>query len=251
MIETRLFCETKPTYPAHDPGDNPTGRTTRRRSGAHSAPEPRTWEEVNERLGYLGEVERQFRALRDEFEQKVAVLKQQWLEASRPVERERDRIQEQIERFFWSRRDELAAEGRKSVELAFGRLGSRLSRSVVVEDAGLAQQWLEAHGLERFLRTRTEVDREAIRSTLLAAAGFGTAESHALLACPAIHFQETEQFWYALHQEPADGPSPRRSGLRASPSAESDAGPASSKWKAPAEFRSQSGSPGGVPRRMA
>jgi phage host-nuclease inhibitor protein Gam len=200
-------------------------RTTRRRSGALSAPDPRNWDEVNQRLGYLGEVERQLRALRDEFEQKVAVLKQQWLEASRPVEKERDRVQEQIERFYWARRDELAAEGRKSVDLAFGRMGSRLSRSVLVKDVGLAQQWLEAHGLDRFLRTRTEVDRDAIRSTLLAAAGFGTSESHALLACPAICFQETEQFWYALHQEPAEGaPSPRRAGLRADPQTESEAG---------------------------
>jgi len=225
MIGTSLFCETKPTDETQASAANPTMRTTRRRSGALSAPDPRNWDEVNQRLGYLGEVERQLRALRDEFEQKVAVLKQQWLEASRPVEKERDRVQDQIERFYWVRRDELAAEGRKSVDLAFGRVGSRLSRSVVVEDVALAQQWLEAHGLDRFLRTRTEVDRDAIRSTLLAVAGFGTSVSHALLACPAIRFQETEQFWYALHQEPAEGaPSPRRAGLRANPQTESGAG---------------------------
>ena len=204
----------------------------RSRAGTLSPPDPRNWEEVNQRLGYLGEVERQLRALRDEFERKVAVLKQQWLEASRPVEKERDRVQEQIERFYWARRDELEAEGRKSVDLAFGRVGSRLSRSVVVEDVALAQQWLEAHGLDRFLRTRTEVDRDAIRSTLLAAAGFGTSVSHALLACPAIRFQETEQFWYALHQAPAEGaPSPRRNGLRANPQTESEAGASNSKGR--------------------
>ena len=224
MIEAALFCETKPTCKTQDPAVNPTGRAARRRSGSLSAPDPRTWEEVNQRLGYLGEVERQLRALRDEFEQKVAVLKQQWLEASRPVEKERDRVQDQIERFYWSRRDDLVCEGRKSVDLAFGRVGSRLSRSVVVEDASLAQQWQEAHGLERFLRTRTEVDRDAIRSTLLAATGFGTSASHALLACPAIRFQETEQFWYALHETPASSePQARRNASRTEPQTESGA----------------------------
>ncbi|MGH9786095.1 MAG: host-nuclease inhibitor Gam family protein [Terriglobia bacterium] len=225
MIGTGLLCKTKPTDEDQAAAANPTGRAARRRSSAVSSPDPRSWDEVNQRLGYLGEVERQIRALRDEFEQKAAVLKQQWLEASRPVEKERDRVQDQIERFYWARRDELAAEGRKSVDLAFGRMGSRLSRSVVVEDVGLAQQWLEAHGLDRFLRTRTEVDRDAIRSTLLAAAGFGTSVSHALLACPAIRFQETEQFWYALNETPTSGEPPaRRKALRANPQTESGAG---------------------------
>ena len=175
------------------------------RSGKESPAEPRSWEEVNQRLAYLGEVERQIRALRDQFEQKVAVLKQQWLEASQPVEQERERLQQQIERFYWGHRGELLAEGRKSVELAFGRLGSRLSRCVVVEDAEAAQQWLEAHGLGRFLRTRTEVDREAIRSALLASNGSGESLSRALLACPAIQFQETEQFWYEVSRPTAQG----------------------------------------------
>ena len=173
-------------------------RSGRGRSGKQSSTEPRSWEEVNQRLAYLGEAERQIRALRDQFEQKVAVLKQQWLEASQPVEEEREQLQGQIERFYWGHRAELLAEGRKSVELAFGRLGSRLSRSVVVEDVAAAQQWLEAHGLGGFLRTRTELDREAIRSTLLAPNGAGESVSHSLLSCPAIRLQESEQFWYEI-----------------------------------------------------
>ena len=212
MSTNTLFHGTKPTHPIHDPSPSPTMRTKRRRSSAHASPGLQTWDDVNERLGLLGEVDRQLRVLRDDFEQKVAVLKQQWLEASRPIERERDRVQGQVERFYWARREELRAQGRKSVELAFGRFGSRLSRSVVVEDAATAQQWLEAHGLERFLRTRTEVDREAIRSTLLSASGFGTSVSHALMACPAIRFEESEQFWCTLRQSPAESVPPESPG---------------------------------------
>ena len=208
MSTHTLFCETKPACKTHDPATSPAMRTKRSRSRAHSSPDLQNWDDVNERLGLLGEVDRQLHILRDEFEQKVAVLKQQWLESSRPIEKERDRVQGQIERFYWTRREELRAQGRKSVELAFGRLGTRLSRSVVVEDAALAQQWLEAHGLERFLRTRTEVDREAIRSTLLSASGFGTSVSHALMACPAIRFEESEQFWCTLLQSPAESVPP-------------------------------------------
>jgi phage host-nuclease inhibitor protein Gam len=212
MSTHTLFCETKPTDKTQNPVAAKARRTPRRRSGADSSPGLRSWDDVNERLGLLGEVDRQLRVLRDDFEQKVAVLKQQWIEASRPIEKERDRIEGQIERFYWTRREELLAQGRKSVDLAFGRLGARLSRSVVVEDSGLAQQWLEAHGLERFLRTRTEVDREAIRSTLLSASGFGTSVSHALMACPAIRFEESEQFWCTLLQSPAESVPPESPG---------------------------------------
>jgi hypothetical protein len=101
-------------------------RTKRSRSLAHVPPDLQSWDDVNDRLGLLGEVDRQLRVLRDDFEQKVAVLKQQWLESSRPIEKERGRVQAQIERFYWTRREELLARGHKSVELAFGRLGSRL-----------------------------------------------------------------------------------------------------------------------------
>jgi len=206
MIATAIFPETK-SVPAKSPR-----RAARRRSGPLASAVPGTWDEVNQRLGYLGEIDRQLRALRDDFEQKVAVLKQQWVESSRPIEKERELVHSQIERFYWSRRDELLAQGRKSVDLAFGKLGSRLSRCVVVEDASLAQQWLEAHGLQRFLRTRTEVDREAIRSALLASSGLGDAVSHALTACPAIRFEESEQFWCTLQDSPAEAVPPETRG---------------------------------------
>jgi len=175
-----------------------TERAERRRSGKQSPAEPRSWEDVNQRLAYLGELERQIQALRDRFEQKVAVLQQQLLEASQPLAVERERLQDQIERFYWAHRREVLAEGRKSVELPFGRLGSRLSRSLVVEDAAAAQQWLEAQGLGCFLRTRTEIDREAVRATFLSTNGSGNGQSSAVLACPMIHLQETEQFWYEV-----------------------------------------------------
>ena len=178
-----------------------TERTGRARTGKGLTPEPRDWEEVNQRLAYLGEVERQIRTLRDQLEQKVAVLKQQWLEASGPMERERECLQQQLERFYWARRGDLIAQGRKSVELAFGRLGSRHSRNVLVEDAAAAQQWLEAHGLGRFVRTRTDVDREAIRSLLLSANGAGDGVARKLLSCPVIQLLETEQFWYQVSRD--------------------------------------------------
>lgn len=214
MSTNSVFCETSPTYQYQDqkPSRGPASRAKRKRSSSNSLPDPKTWDDVNQRLGYLGEIERQLRVLRDDFEQKVAVLKQQWLELSRPIEKERERVQGQVERFYWARREELEAQGRKSVELAFGRMGARLSRSVVVDDAAVAQQWLEAHGLARFLRTRTEVDREAIRSTLLSATGLGTSVSHALLACPAIRFEESEQFWCTLLNSPAGNVPPESPG---------------------------------------
>ena len=100
-------------------------------------------------------------------ERLVAVLKQQLLEASQPVSFERKKIQDEIERFYWAHREEVLAAGRKSVDLAFGRLGSRSSRGVLVKDATAAQQWLAANGLKQYLRVRTELDRESLRSAML------------------------------------------------------------------------------------
>lgn len=174
-------------------------RTGRARPGKISPAEPRNWEDVNQRLACLGELERQMQTLGAQFQQKVAVLKQQWLEVGEPLERERERLQGQIERFYWAHRQAVLASGRKSVELVFGCLGSRRSCRMVVRDPAAAQQWLAAHGLEHFLRTRTEIDREAIRSTLLAGNGLGSAEATALASCPAMQLQERDEFWFEVH----------------------------------------------------
>ena len=179
---------------------NGAEQSSRTRTMKNTSEEPRNWEEINQRLAWLGESERQIRTLRDQFEQKVAVLKQQWLEASQPATLERDRLEEEIERFYWAHRDEVLAGGRKSVELAFGRLGSRRSRSVVVDDTAAAQQWLAVHGLPRYLRVRTDLDREALRSVLLGGSGAGNEASAELMRCPGVHIRESEEFWYEVRR---------------------------------------------------
>ena len=133
--------------------------------------------------------------LQSRLHRKVAELKQEALEASQELGQEQERLRQQMKRFYWAHRNELLAAGCKSLELAFGRLGSRRSRSVVVEDAEAAQQWLAAHGLRRFLRIRTEMNREAIRSVLLAPDSPREEETKALLACPFIRLRDSGQFW--------------------------------------------------------
>ena len=166
----------------------------------HYTGDPRCWEEVNQRLARLGEIECQAGMLRARLNRKIAELTQQTVEASREMEAEQGQLREQIERFYWAHRDEVLAGGRKSVELPFGRLGTRHSRSLVVADAATAQRWLAANGLDRYLRTRTEIDREAIRSALRAENGSGQAEAATLLGCPQLRLRESEQFWYEVNQ---------------------------------------------------
>ncbi|MBI4459668.1 MAG: host-nuclease inhibitor Gam family protein [Acidobacteria bacterium] len=173
-----------------------TSEIKRSRSGRNFPREPRNWEEVNQRLAYLAEAERQIRARNDDFQRRVTVMKQQCLENNRPLERDREMLQAQIERYYWAHRDELLASGRKTLELTFGRLGSRLSRSVVVDDEEAVLQWLSAHGLRRFLRTHTQMDREAIRSVLLTPSDEQPEDIRALSICPLIRLRESEQFWY-------------------------------------------------------
>lgn len=174
-------------------------QTAYARAGKNSPAEPRCWEDIDQHLARLGEIERQTAVLQSRLNRKVAELKQEALEASQELGQEQERLRQQMERFYWAHRNELLAAGCKSLELAFGRLGSRRSRSVVVEDAEAAQQWLSAHGLRRFLRIRTEMDREAIRSVLLAPDSPREEETTALLACPVIRLRESEQFWYEVN----------------------------------------------------
>ncbi|MBI4442541.1 MAG: host-nuclease inhibitor Gam family protein [Acidobacteria bacterium] len=173
--------------------------TIAEQSRPHTAGDPRCWEDVNQRLARLGEIECEVGMLRSRLNRKIAELTQQAVEASRAMEAEQGQLREQIERFYWTHRDEVLAGGRKSVELPFGRLGTRHSRSVVVADAATAQRWLAANGLERYLRTRTELDREAIRAALLDENGSGQAEAATLLGCPQLGLRESEQFWYEVN----------------------------------------------------
>src|SRR5512146_2508232 len=120
------------------------GNTVSRRSSHSEKRSPEelcTWEQVDQRLASLGEAARQFRSLQDHFGQKMAVLKQQWLAACHPLLRDKEKIECQIERFYWAHRDEVLDRGRKSVELVFGRLGTRHTSSVVVHDAAAAMEW--------------------------------------------------------------------------------------------------------------
>lgn len=161
---------------------------------------PGDWEDVNQRLAFLGEMDRQLRALRDQYEQKVAVLKQQWVEASRPLEEEKGRLEQQIECYYWAHRDEVLASGRKSIDLSFGKLGSRRSRGLVVEDSAVAQAWLRDRGQLKFLRMRTELDREALRTVLLGDSEQSITEAAELEGCPGVGVRESEEFWYEVER---------------------------------------------------
>ena len=156
---------------------------------------PRCWDDVNQSLARLGEIERQMEKLAARLNHRVAELKQRKLEAGRELESEQGRLLLEIERFYWAHRREMLAGGRKSVKLPFGRLGARCSRSVVVEDAAAALEWLLNSGFHRYLRKRTEIDREAIRAVLLAR-NDPSSEATELLRCPSIALREREEFWY-------------------------------------------------------
>jgi len=157
--------------------------------------QPRNWDDINRRLARLGHIEQQAESLQARLDRKVAELKERTLEASRELEREREKLRNEVECFYWAHREEVLADGRKSIELPFGRLGSRSSRRVVVDHPAAAQQWLAANGLEQFLRIRTELDREALRSVLLAGSGNGNGTFAKLVCCPGVHLCEKQEFW--------------------------------------------------------
>lgn len=93
--------------------------------------------------------------------------------ASRPLRARHARLTWGLERFCRRREPELSrrnGHNRRSRRLLFGRVGFRSSQAVVVGDEARAlrtlSHWEEG---QRFLRVRTDIDREGLREFLLRA----------------------------------------------------------------------------------
>lgn len=148
-------------------------------------PRIEAWEQAEEALGELARLEVQL------------LLIEQEREAAEEKARSRaDRLEARhkglaagLERFCRERPGEFERRGRggrRSRLLVFGRIGFRHSVGVTVADEARAVRRLEGTGAgDRFLRRRTELDREALRRFLLRSSpgNHSRARAHNRLAC--------------------------------------------------------------------
>jgi len=162
------------------------------------------WSEADAALAELGQVEQRLEAVENERRAAVAAAESGALVAGRRPSQERARLLRLLEKFCCRHQSELArrnGHSRRSRRLLFGRMGWRGSLAVVVEKEAKALRLL-AHWRtgQRFLRVRTELDREGLRDFLLSAAK-RTEPTRRRLRRAGIRLEQRQNWFYETDRE--------------------------------------------------
>lgn len=180
-----------------------------RRPNARSGSTPRVecWGQADAALAELGRL--QARIARVEERRAAALARAQAAAAAagRDLETRRQALEQALERFCRSHKagelERVNGHSRRSRKLFFGRLGYRRSQAVVVRSEAAALRAL-AHWRagQRFLRPRTELDREALREFLLrqGRAGVPHGGVERRLRRAGIALEQRESWFYELDQ---------------------------------------------------
>lgn len=146
----------------------------RDKRGAQAPVRVDCWGQADAALAELGHLERRLAEVEERHRRALEKAGEAAARAAQPVEARRARLTAALERFCRRHGPELArvnGHSRRSRGLLFGRVGFRRSQAVVVRSEAAALRAL-AHWRagQRFLRVRTELDREALREFLLRSA---------------------------------------------------------------------------------
>jgi phage host-nuclease inhibitor protein Gam len=124
------------------------------------------WDEADAALAELGRLRERLERLEERRADALARVQANAVEAERAWAARQRRLEAALERFCRRHQPELArvnGHSRRSRRLLFGRVGYRRSQSVVVRSEAAAlralAQWRAG---QRFLRLRTELDRDAL-----------------------------------------------------------------------------------------
>lgn len=124
------------------------------------------WGEADAALAELGRLRERLERLEERRAAALARVQANALEAERAWAARQRRLEAALERFCRRHQPELArvnGHSRRSRRLLFGRVGYRRSQSVVVRSEAAALQALaQWRAGQRFLRLRTELDRDAL-----------------------------------------------------------------------------------------
>lgn len=133
-----------------------------------------TRQQAEEAVGLAGRTQNALNGMRVEMDRKLSAIREQYEGTLDRLQVDLERTVASLEAWALSNPDEFQA-GRKSIEFVHGTVGFRTGQPKL--KAARGSTWekvaakIEALGLDRFLRRKTEVDREAIiaaRDTLTA-----------------------------------------------------------------------------------
>lgn len=121
-------------------------------------------EQVVEAIGEIGKLQRQRDRIAAEMNDKIAAIKQKYEEQAAPHAARITELASGVQSWCESRREELTQCGKvKTVALPTGEVCWRLSTpKVMVRSEELVMETLRKMGLDRFIRTKPEINKQAI-----------------------------------------------------------------------------------------
>lgn len=136
-----------------------------RRIKAPSLPRPTSRDEADRLLGEIGVLQRELDAISAQLTETVAEAKERASRLGRPIADDIDRRFKALCLWAETERDQLLEGGRKSVTLSQGVIGWRWGMPMVrirrdAEDEIV--ELLSQRGLHHLIRTRQEIDKEAV-----------------------------------------------------------------------------------------
>ena len=140
------------------------------------SPEPvlRDWEQVDDGLRQIGEIDREIGRLEAGLNEAIDALKADYDAKADPLIARKKRLEKDIEEFACANRDEFAK--RKSRTLTFGEVSFR-----IVNKVKPLSKWtwksvverLRVMRMDRYLRVKYEADKEAMQAALLCGEDLG------------------------------------------------------------------------------
>lgn len=131
---------------------------------ANVAPVPKDMAEARRFVRQIGEAGREAGRIEAELNDKIAALREEYAALAAPCNHRVEELTEGLRIWAEAHREELTRGGkRKSVDLGTGEIGWRLRppRVLLRNVAGVIES-LQALKLDRFLRTKLEVNKEAV-----------------------------------------------------------------------------------------
>lgn len=139
-------------------------KTTRLRSKAAEHPVPQSKDECVAQIAAIGHHQRERQRLEAAMNDELAAVRQRWEEQARPHADAILSLSRGVQTFCEAHRAELTRDGKvKTYTFASGEVRWRMPPpSVSIRGAEAVIESLERLGLVQYLRTRTEVNKEAI-----------------------------------------------------------------------------------------
>lgn len=127
-----------------------------------SSPSLASWDDVDQCLAEIGEIDRELGLIEAGQQEAIDKIKAATKATAEPLQAKKAGLEAQIQQYAEANRGEFAKV--KTRVLTFGAVGFRLSTKVVIKRVADTLQALKDLGLKACIRTKEEVDKEAMKN---------------------------------------------------------------------------------------